>query len=213
MSAVRVKRISEEQARRLAYTAELMVRLRSTSRVITELRARYGASDRTAKRWMQQVRQLRREEQVSIDVQSQRDDMRETFNMIVALALGKTVPIKNPDGSIVMEDITDSAGRQVRRAAMRAAPDLQRAIQALRELVHLDGLAQPAKAEIKIDADVTQMPDLRKLPPAAVRAAEDLLRSIAPGGDVAKLAGEWFTFAGETPPAAPSPTPEPAVEA
>jgi hypothetical protein len=186
----------EEMAERLADTAELMVRLRSSYQVERHLARKYGVNPRTCRDWMAKVRAARRAEASSVDVDNLRDDMRESLNTVAALALGRNAVVKNDDGTVVMTEVTRPDGSIERRPTYRANPDLQRALHALRELMHLDGLPKVVKHELKVDAEVTAMPDLKKLGPSAAKAMGEFLKELA-GGDLSKLAGDWFKFSGE----------------
>jgi hypothetical protein len=199
------KRMTEELADRLAFTAEMMVRLRSSRRVEVEVSKRFGVDPRTVRAWMKRVRELRREEMGAVDRIMARDDMRESLNTAAALAIGRMHVVKDKDGNPIMEDFIDPAtGQVLKRVAMRANPDLQRFLHACRELVHLDGLAEEApSAPIKVEVEATKLPDLAKLPPATARKAADALaryvQAVAPNGDASAIAGDWFKLAGDEP--------------
>ena len=188
----------EVMAEQLAYTAELMVRLRSSYRVEQSLNGRYGCDERTARRWMQRVREMRRAEASTINVDNARDDMRDSLNAVAALALGRSQVVKNDDGSVVMTRQTKPDGTVVEQPTYKPNPDLQRALHALRELIHLDALASPTTQTIKVDADIGVMPDLKKMGPQAAKALEAFVKEISPGGKISELAGEWFKFSGES---------------
>lgn len=191
----------EEQAERMAFCAEQMIRQRSSYRVEQSMHARFGMDARTARRYMQRVRLARRSEASAIDKDLRRDEARAAFETIFVLAINRTQLVKNEDGSVVLDQRpklpNGQANPNYQMPLTRQNADLQRATHAQREIVHLDGLNEPTKAELKIDGDVGLMPDLKNFGPAAATALGDFLKEIAPGGDISKLAGDIFKFSGE----------------
>jgi hypothetical protein len=183
----------EAKEEAVSYAAELMIRLRSSYQVQKNLVAKYQISTRTARRLMTAVRERWAEERKNTDDvelhETRRDRERETLNTTIALALGRTQVVKNDDGTVVL----DKQGRPV----VRANPDLQKVLHAVRVMMDLDGLSKPIKAKITVDGEITAMPNLKDLGPQAAQALEGFLKTIAPEQDVAKLAGDWFKFSGE----------------
>lgn len=196
-------RMTEELANRLAFTAEMMVRLRSAYRVQLEVSKHFGVTTRAVRGWMKRVRELRRDEDDVTTRIMKRNDMRASFDMAASLAISRTQVVKDKDGNPVMEEVWDPRANQVvRRVAMRPNPDLQKFLHACRELVHLDGLAETAPTQpIKVEVEQAKIPDLAKLPPAVAAKAAEAMRGYvqALGGTVDAVAGEWFRMAGEDP--------------
>jgi hypothetical protein len=198
-------RMTEELADRIAYTGELMTRLRSSYRVELEASKHFGVTRRAVRKWMAKVREMRREESSGIDRLMARDDMRAAFNLAGALAIGRTQVVKDKDGNPVMEEVFDPRANQVvKRVAMRPNPDIQRFLHAMRELVHLDGLAEEApSAPIKVEVEQARIPELSKLPPAvaakAAAAMQAYVAALSPDGKLDSVAGEWFRMAGDPP--------------
>ena len=186
---------------RLAYCAEMMSRLRSTTAVVHACKAKYGVDKRTVIRWVAKVRGQRRAEASMVDVDARRDDIRTSFDAIYAIAMGRTTVVKDADGNPVMETVTRADGSTITKPSAKPNPDLQRALHALREIVHLDNLAKPAELKhvVKLDADVAVMPDLAAMGPAAAEALRAFLQTISPGSDVSAIAGADFKFAGDEP--------------
>lgn len=179
------KEVFEEH---LAACDEAMVRYPSSYQVCKVLAERFGVNPRTVRTWMKIVRERRRAEIAPIDREVARDQARARFDLVFAMAINKTAVVKNIDGSPVLDPAT---GKPI----TKPAADLQRALHAEREIVHLDGLAQPIRSEVKVEAEVAQMPDLSD---AKVRAAlENYLKMVAPGGDLSKVAGEQFKLSGD----------------
>lgn len=181
------KELRQEQ---LAYCEEMMIRLRDGAKVTKACVEKYLVNPRTVTAWMHEVRNRRRHANANIDHEEARDDVRATLNVVVAIALGKTTLARNKDGDVAL----DGNGNPIRVAA----PDLQRATTALRDLVDLDGLNKPGEVKVTVDGEVSVMPDLKTLGPDVAVAIQGLLKTLAPDADVAKLAGEWFKFDGES---------------
>jgi hypothetical protein len=191
----------EMMAERLAFKADMMIRLRSFHKTVQTVRQKYGVNERTVAIWISKVRAQWRAEASKRDPEEARDDIRETLNAILALALGRSQVVKDAEGNPVMREQILPDGRVIKEPAVRANPDLQRAIHALRDIMHLDGLARPLTAQIRVDHEVAKLPDLAKAGGAeAARALQMYLAAIAPGADVSELAGEWFKLSGDEAP-------------
>lgn len=199
---------AEQIAERLQATAEAMTRLRSTGAVCKAIGQRFGVDQRTVMSWIRKVRQARRSEASELDRDEARDQIRHDLNQVVQLALNKTITVKNDDGTVALK----ADGTPV----VRSSPDLGRAIHALRELTHLDGLAEPMRAEVKIESTADRAPDVSNLKPDQVRAGLEFIAKLG-DGDVARIVGDQFRLSGsrpraivddEDPAPAAAPTPE-----
>jgi hypothetical protein len=178
----------EELEERLLDTERSILRARSYSEVQARLAKKYGVDGRTVRTWIKKARQRWRDRSTEDDRPMMRDEVREKFRDVYALALAKNVVVKNPDGTVAF----DAQGEPVRQPT----PDLRAALHAARELVHLDGLAEPVRAEVKLEADVSSAPDLAALTTEQRAALDAYLKTLAPGGDVSALAGETFRLSG-----------------
>jgi hypothetical protein len=178
----------ETKARQLAETEEAMVKLRSEFRILDHIGRKWSVAPRTVQRWMKEVRDRWRAEasaRPSDEIRDQRrDDMRKTLGTIVTEAMTRVVQAKDGDGKWLV----DEKGKPV----MRLLPDLQRALHALAQLRHLDGLDAPQRAEISVTGVGDQLPDLAALPQAARDALEAGITALAPNGDLRQLAAELF---------------------
>jgi hypothetical protein len=182
----------EEWDDRLAFVSEAMVRVRNTWEVVQRIVKKYGVSDSTARLWIKRVRDLRRSEVSAMDLENHRDDMRELLHKVVEMSLNKTQVVRDKDDNPVLNPQTGDV-------IVRPNPDLQRVIHAARELIHLDGLQRPLTGTIKVEHEVTAIPDLKTVDVTAQKAMTDFLTALAPGGDISQLAGDWFRFSGAEP--------------
>lgn len=188
-----VRQSQESAAERLAYTAQAMVQLRTSTAVQNDVARKFNVNVRTVQAWMRAVRLRWREEQLNTDVDTARDSARADLNAVIALALNKRTVVKTKDGDPLLDPKTNNP-------VTRGTPDLMAAIRAMKQLHDLDGLPQPMRTEVKIEGDVQLMPDLAQLDGKALVAITKALESIAPGGDIGKLIGEHFKLSGETAP-------------
>src|SRR5262245_44755923 len=145
----------EESRERMAYCAEMMIRLRDTKKVCDAMTRKYGIGYSAGLDWMTRVRKQWRQEAEGRDVDDYRNDARATMNQVLAIALSKTSVVKGKDGNPVIDP-------QTGQPIVRATPDLTHTIQAQRVLMDLDGLARPVQQAIKVDAEVSSV-DLRAL--------------------------------------------------
>lgn len=129
------KELHEEH---LAETEQALVRLRAKYRVQQHLVTKYGIAPRTARKWIEAVRRRWGAEAEQTDRTAKRNEMRATLNELLHQALNKTIVVKNPDGTVVVDP---QSGRPV----VKLQPDLQRALHASAQLRALDGLDAPTK--------------------------------------------------------------------
>ncbi len=177
----------EEYEERLAETEQAMIRLRSAYRVEATLARKYNVDQRTVRKWMKAVRDRWKANASEVDVDERREDVAAMVNDVIFQAMNRSFIVKNPDGTVVLDPAT---GKPV----VKANPDLQKVLHAISHLRAIYGVDATSTIKVKVSPDVTKLPDFTKLPPEALPHMEELLKSIAPDGDLGKLAGEWFTF-------------------
>lgn len=124
----------DEIARRLDETETLMARRLSTSRVSQLVAAKYGVTERQARKYIRKIRDRWAAESSSQDRSAKRDQLRATAEAIVSAALNKSEVVRDAAGNPVL----DSSGSPV----MRETPDLKTAIRGADVLARLDGLYQ-----------------------------------------------------------------------
>jgi hypothetical protein len=196
----------DRKERMLAETEEAMLKLRVPYRVHEHIGRKWSIEKRQVQRLVAEVERRWRERSKSLDKiemrELRRDRQRETLDMMIQDALMNQVPVKNEDGSVVLDDrefITDrETGGQVanpnwKKPFMRPAPDRRSALYALRLLANLDALNEPIKATLDIPQLGDQLPDLDSLPDDAHKKLVQALEAMAPDGDLRKLAGELFS--------------------
>lgn len=186
----------QEHEERLAETEQALVRLRSSYRVEQHLAKKFGVDERTARKWMAAVRKRWREAAVEVDRQAHRDELAATLNEVIFQAMNKSFIVKNEDGTVVLDANPNSPtfGKPV----VKANPDLQRVLHAVSQLRSMFGTDSPTVTKVQVSPDLESMPDVSKMGPEGAKAMEAWLKTIAPSGDIAALAGEWFTFDGPT---------------
>lgn len=193
----------EEYEEQLAETETAIVRLRSAYRVEQHLAKKFNKDPRTCRKWMQVVRQRWRESAVEVDKEAHRNDIAATLNEVIFQAMNKSYIVKNDDGTVVVDQNPNSPG--FGKPIVKSNPDLQRVLHGVVQLRALFGTDESTSIAVRVSKDVDAMPDLSKLSPEGVKHLEGFLKTVAPDGDIAKLAGEWFDF-GNTPTAPTEPT-------
>lgn len=191
------KEVYEE---RLAETEQAIVRLRSSYRVETTLAKKYNVDARTVRKWMTEVRKRWKAAAIEVDRDAHRNELAATLNEVVFQAMNKSFIVKNADGSVVLD--TNPASPTYGRPVVKANPDLQRVLHAVSQLRSLYGVDAPIKSHVTLAPDLDAMPDLSKLDKDGQDKLEAFLKSVAPGGDITALAGQWFTT--ETAPTEPA---------
>lgn len=195
-------RVSKEQyEEQLAETEQAIVRLRSAYRVEQFVARKFKVHPRTVRSWMQVVRARWRANATEVDKEGHRNDIEAILNDVIFQAANKSYVVKNDDGTVVVDINPNSPtyGKPI----VKANPDLQRVLHATIQLRALYGVDATPSLKVNVSKDLDTMPDLSKLSPEQQKATEQWLTSIAPGGDIAKLAGEFFDFG--TTPVAPTP--------
>lgn len=190
--------VYEEQ---LAETEQAITRLRSGYRVEQHLARKFKVNPRTARKWMQVVRQRWRDAAVEVDKEAHRNDIAAILNDVIFQAANKSLIVKNDDGTVVVDTNPNSPG--FGKPIVKSNPDLQRVLHAVIQLRSLYGTDATTTVAVRVSKDLDAMPDLSKLSPEGVQHLEGLMKTIAPDGDISKLAGEWFDFGN---PNAPEPS-------
>ena len=177
----------EEYEERLADTEQTMIRLRSAYRVETTLSRKHNVDQRTVRKWMKAVRDRWKANAAEVDKDERREDLAAIVNDVIFQAMNRSFIVKQPDGTVVLDP-------QTGKPVVKANPDLQKVLNAISHLRAIYGVDAASTVKVKVSPDVTHLPDFNKLPPEAIAPMEALLKSVAPDGDISKLAGEWFTF-------------------
>lgn len=129
-----------EQEDRLLDCEQHLIRLRSSRRVESAMAKKYGVSRRTARRWLQRVRERWAEdangegEEIRAE---RRTNYRATLNEVIAVAMNRTRSVRDGDGFVKVAD-----------------PDLRAALSAVEQLRRLDGV-DAAEAPRVFDARVS----------------------------------------------------------
>lgn len=187
---------------RLAEVEQMMLTVRRPTVVQRQLAEKYGVTTRTVRKWIAKVDAKWAEHAAQFacpdDVrEARRNKARETYELVISLALARTEVVKNEDGSVAFDDreyLTDGSKNQnYKRPITRAKPDLVRAVTAMLGIRHLDGLDAPKKTELAITGIGDRLPDLDSLPQSVRDHLVAGLEQLAPNGDLRKLAGDLFT--------------------
>jgi hypothetical protein len=127
---------------------EHVIRLRQIGRIKGALIAKYKVDQSTAAKWVREVYYRFKASAPDNELrEDRRNMMRATLDTIASMALNKSVTLRNPDGSPVL----DSAGKVIKVAA----PDLKNALDACKQLRDLDGLDAPIRVETTTNGQTT----------------------------------------------------------
>lgn len=179
----------EEQDRRHLDAEKLLIR-RGYVGAVAELCKIYPIEERTAKRYLAKVREKWRETSSIATVEDMRDEVRAQIEAVAAAAWNKTAIVKNKDGTVVVDQDPNSA--TFGKPMVKAEADTKTVLRTISHRRALDGLDKPVMQHVKLDSDVTAMPDIAALPDAVADKLRKELTALAPDGDLRKLAGEWF---------------------
>lgn len=188
--------VYEEQ---LHFCNEAMVRLRSSHLVERECVRKYKVHERTVRTWMRTIRKRNAVVLTPELREEKRGALRESYELVARLAMGRTAVVKDDDGKVVLDDrefVYDATGQKHpnpswRQPVLKANPDLHKFMHAMRELAWLDSLNEPTKQEIKLETDV-KLPNLHEAGPEVARAIADFMAKLGldgAGGDAFKMAG------------------------
>lgn len=189
-----------DQAERLEFTRATLARVRSPYQVVAAIMKRYDVSEPTAKKLLKATRDFLARDYRELDREQMRAEMRETLNHVTQLALARTKVVKDKGGVVVRDDReylpSGAPNPNFGMPVVRADPDLGHALQACRELIHLDQLQEEVKATIKIEGEVAVIPDLKSLGADAAAALSQFVRALSPNRDPFTLAGAPFVLSG-----------------
>lgn len=178
-----------------------MVKLRSEYRIHQYIMAKWKVSKRTVERWEKEVRaQWAAAAEAEPDPQKRRErrrnQMRADLDTAMAEAMNRTMIVKDSDGNPMLDPRemlpTGEKNPNYQRPITRPHPDIQRFLHACNQLRHLDGLDEPAKAQLHVTGLGDSLPDLDSLPEVARKHLVAGLHAMAPDGDLRKLAGDLF---------------------
>jgi hypothetical protein len=198
-----MSRKSAKQQQR-ADTEKALTSLRATSLVAAHLMKQWSISERTAMRWIAEVRATWGEEAKLVDRDSKRTDMRQTLGMMITSAMTRTELVRDADRQYVfaMERVTLPNGEIGERRKLdknghpipmtRAKPDIRAALYACAQLRALDALDEEHTTKLVIDDMRDSIPDLSVLDAEQYEKLQALLHSVAPNSDLRTLAGELF---------------------
>lgn len=189
----------------LADVEQLLLTVRRPTLVERQIAERYKVTQRTARKYMKAVYDKWAEHAKQFDSkpelrEARRNQVRETIQLVIAVALARTEVVKNEDGSVVLDDrehLPDGRRNSAYKTPLtRPRPDLQRVVAAINSQRKLDGLDEPFKLELSGDLG-DRLPDVADLPHEVRQHLVRGLEALAPGGDLRKLAGELLTGGGK----------------
>jgi hypothetical protein len=189
-------RVSEEELQnRLSETARLLIRRRSYLDVERGLAQAFKVDKRTARKWIAKVKAQWRADAAVETADESRDDLIQQLDAVIALAYSNTVVIKDSKGDPVLDQAQLLPNGQPNPGYMKplvkADPKIQHILHAVSQLRALKGADRPAKHHVTLDGDINVMPDVEALPDTIAAELRRHLEEIS-GGDIRKLAGEWF---------------------
>lgn len=157
----------EEIDRRIDEVEQAMARGMGSRAVMVHFAKKWGITTRqirnyqftVRKRWRKQAEDLGPDERIA-----RRDEYRTSLQAVYAMAMNKQAVVRDMTGAPLL----DEDGKPL----LRPAPEIKSAINAMRALIALDGVAEPVR-------QVIETPDVG--PALAARSAEELVSFLQSG--------------------------------